>query len=76
MEVDAYLKKQKGFGIMGVGEKQRLLYAATLVMNQCASGKDSAQTTMLTSAVSVMIAEQMALLAAVTVAVVSSTASN
>lgn len=66
LEVDAYLKEQKGFGFWGVGEKQRLLYATSLVMNWYTSGNDKMQVTMLTSSVAVMIAEQMAMLAAIT----------
>lgn len=68
LEVDAYLKEQKGFGFWGIGEKQRLMYASALVMNYYTSGGEKMETAMLTSSIAVMIAEEMAMLAAITAA--------
>lgn len=76
IEVDEFLKTQKGFGFWGIGEKQRLLYAASLVMNQYGSEKNSTQVTVISSTVTAIIAQYTAMLAAVTAATVASSSSN
>lgn len=76
VEVDAYLKKQKGFGILGIGEKQRLLFATSLVMNRYAAGEQTTQVTMLTSSVAIVISEQLAMLAAISAASAAASSSN
>lgn len=76
LEVDAYLKEQKGFGFWGIGDKQRLLYATALVMNWYTSGKEEMQITILTSSVALMIAEQMAMLAAISAANAAAASAN
>lgn len=76
IEVDEFLKTQKGFGFWGIGEKQRLLFAASLVMDQYGSEKNSAQVTVISSTVTAIIAQYTAMLAAVTTAMIASSSSN
>ena len=76
IEVDEFLKTQKGFGFWGIGEKQRLLFAASLVMNQYGSGENSAQVTVISSTITAIIVQYTAMLAAVTAATVASSSSN
>lgn len=76
VEVDEYLKKQKGFGVFGIGGSQRLLYATALVMNSYTSERTNMQAMVLTSTVAVMIAEQMAMMAAIMAANASMAASS
>lgn len=66
VETDEYLKKQKGFGIFGIGGKQRLMYAALLVMNLYAADIGSMQTTMITSVAAAIIAQETAMIVAIT----------
>lgn len=76
VEADEYLKGQKGFGVFGIGEKQRLLYAALLVMDRYVTEKESMQMTMITSAVATILAQQMAMILAVTSVNAAMVASN
>lgn len=76
IEVDEFLKTQKGFGFWGIGEKQRLLFAASLVMNQYGSEKNRTQVTVISSTVTAIVAQYTAMLAAVTTAMIASSSSN
>lgn len=68
IEVDEYLKTQKGFGFFGIDAHQRLMYATILVMNQYNNTERNAQVTMLSSAIGVIIAEYTALVVTLMVA--------
>lgn len=74
-EIDDFLKYQKGFGIFGVGAKQRLMYAGMLAMsdhvNSALSGMETAAQL---STLSLVIAEQAAFCAAICAAIAVSTA--
>ena len=65
MEVDDFLKEQKGFGAFSVGSKQRLMYAALLAMNEYIPSKEIWQATTLNSVISIVIAQQVAICASI-----------
>lgn len=75
IEVDTYLKQQKGFGVFGVDSYQRLMYATTLVMNQY-ERNNNMQMSMLNNVIAAIIAEYTAMLATLTVVMVASTTAN
>ncbi len=65
-EVDAYLKTQKGFGMFGIGAKQRLMYAGMLVADNYINAEQSTLTTAaINSVVAIVIAQQVAICAAI-----------
>lgn len=67
---DEYLRTQRGFGVFGIGSKQRLMYAGILAM--CDRIEDSSitmDTAAISSVISIIIAEQAALCAAVAASV-------
>lgn len=66
METDNFLKKQKGFGVFGIGAKQRLMYAGMLTMNDYVPNVQTIQIAALNGIVSLIIAQQAALCASVT----------
>lgn len=78
MEVDDYLRSQRGFGVFGVGAKQRLMYAGMLVMSDYVSAIGCYETAALNSIVSIIIAQQAAICASVAAssAAAASSASN
>ena len=65
IEIDNYLKTQKGFGIFGIGEKQRLMYAAMLAMDNWMEEKNIVENIMFQSVTEVLIAEQIAMCACI-----------
>ncbi len=74
IEIDTWLSKQKGFGFFtGISKKQRLMYAGMLAMKGQVDG-DTLQTSAITSTVSLIIAQEAAMMAAV--AASSATAAN
>ncbi len=75
IEVDEFLEHQKGFGIFGVGSKQRMMYAGILTMCDFVSHmQQTMNTAALNSVMSLVIAQQAALCAST--AVVATTAAN
>lgn len=78
VEIDDFLSGQKGFGIFGIGAKQRLMYAGILA--QCAYlDRDIMNTAAVNSTISIIVAQQAAMCAAVaasTTAAAASSASN
>lgn len=76
-EVDDYLSTQKGFGVFGVGSRQRLMYAGMLVMGDyvkeaCGTMEVSA----VSGVISVIIAEQAAMCAAVAATTAAASSAN
>lgn len=67
IEVDEYLREQRGFGIFGIGSKQRLMYAGILVADEYIKNgeKYTMHTATINGALSIMIAQQTAMCAAV-----------
>lgn len=63
-EVDDYLKRQKGFGILGIGSAQRLMYASLLVMNMHMPETESLQMASLNGVVSLIVSQQIAICSA------------
>ena len=76
IEVDDYLKQQKGFGVFGVDSHQRLMYATMLVMNQYEQDDSNVQMTMLNNAIATIIAEYTAMLTTLTVVMLVTTTSS
>lgn len=75
-EADDFLKSQKGFGAMGVGAKQRLMYAGILVMNGILPGEQTMEIAALNGIVSLIIAQHAAICAAVSASAAASAAAN
>lgn len=76
MEVDNYLKSQKGFGAFGVGAKQRLMYAGMLVMCDAIPNAQTMEIAALNGIVSLVIAQQAAICAAVAASSAAAAASS
>ena len=65
MEVDDFLKTQKGFGAFGIGARQRLMYAGMLIMCDYVPSVHTMQAAALKGVVSLVIAQQVAICASV-----------
>jgi len=78
VESDSYLKSVKGFGAFGTGRPQRLMYAGFLVANEYKKkGMGSVlNTSMISSITSMIIAEQVAVMAAITATAAGASASD
>ncbi len=78
IEVDDYLSKQKGYGILGTTRKQRLMHAGMLVsMEYVQSAERTAMNpTAISSAISLVIAEQAAICCAIAAASSASAAAS
>lgn len=62
IEVDDFLKEQKEFGAFGIGNTQRLMYAALLVMDTYMPDSKTMQNSVMGSTLSMVIAQQTAML--------------
>lgn len=76
VELDDYLKTQKGFGALGIGGAQRLMYASMLVLQQYTSKVKDLEATALNGVVAIIIAQEAAMLAAITTTMLVTTTSN
>lgn len=65
IDVDDYLKTQKGFGAFGIGAKQRLMYAGMLVMCDMVPAAQTMKVAALNGVVALVIAQQAAICAAI-----------
>ncbi len=75
-EVNQYLKAKKGFGIW-LPKKERLIYAATLVSREYAGALNTTMEASLTNSMTgILLAQQMAMIAASSAAVTSAAASS
>ena len=63
-EVDAFLKTQKGYGLLSTSAQQRAMQAAMIVSDQYAP-RDQAYNAAMTSVVAMIIATEMAIFAAI-----------
>ena len=61
-EVDAFLAEQKGYGILGIDRKSRAMHAAMIVSDQY-TAQEQVNTTAMTSTLTMLIAQQMAMCA-------------
>lgn len=77
-QVDEYLADQRGYGLFGVGRKQRLMHAAMLVACDYADGEN--QTVMNTAAlngtIALIIAQEMAICATIAASSAAAAASS
>ena len=77
-QVDEYLADQRGYGLFGVGRKQRLMHAAMLVACDYADGEN--QTVMNTAAlngtIALIIAQGMAICATIAASSAAAAASS
>jgi len=64
IEVDDFLSKQKGFGMMGVGSKQRLMYAGMIIQDNVIASP-SMETAAINATISLIVAQQTAICAAI-----------
>lgn len=76
MEVDDFLKTQKGFGSFGIGGRQRLMYAGMLTMCDYVPNVQTMQTAALNGIIALVIAQQVAIYASIAAASASSSSSN
>lgn len=74
IEVDNFLKKQKGFGAFGIGAKQRLMYSGILTVDDYIDDSQTIQVAALSGTVSLILAQQSAMIA--TIAAVNVAASS
>lgn len=74
--VDDFLRVQKGFGTLGIGGAQRLMYAALLVADTYMPESKTMQNSVMGSALSTIIAQQVAMTAIIVTMVVNSTNSD
>lgn len=76
LEVNRYLLDSHGFGAFGVGKVQRLMYAVLIVTQVYKKGNGTMEAVFANSITSIMIAEQVALSAAIAASAAASSASN
>lgn len=81
IEIDTYLSKQNGYGIFGLGKKQRLMHAGMLLVcealeQEAGEQKELYLNSMTNSAVSMMIAAQQAAMCAAIAATTAAQAST
>ncbi len=78
IEVDEYLSQQKGYGFFGTTRKQRLMHAGMLVSMEYVQSADrtALNPAAISSAVSLVIAEQVAICCAIAAASSASSSSN
>ena len=74
-EIDDFLSEQKGFGIFGIGAKQRLMYAGILAQSEYLD-KDVMSAAAVSSTVSIIVAQQAAMCAAVAASAAAASASS
>lgn len=74
-EVDAFLKEQKGYGVLGIGKQQRAMNAAMIVSDQYTAQAD-VNTAAVATTLSMIIAIQIAMCAAVAASASASSSSN
>ena len=67
-EVDSFLSKQKGYGILGLGKGQRLMHAAMILSGDYLEHCAVAQTVLAHSTMALAAAQQAALCAAIAAA--------
>lgn len=74
VEIDDFLSAQKGFGVFGIGAKQRLMYAGILAQSEYLD-KDVMSAATVSSTVSIIVAQQAAMCAAVAASAAAASAS-
>lgn len=72
---DAFLSRQRGFGAMGIGRRQRLMYAGLLLLPE-SDGRLGANAAAISGTIALLIAQQAALCAVVAASAAASSASS
>jgi hypothetical protein len=75
-EVDEYLAKQKGYGVFGLGKRQRLMHASMIVTGDHLEHCATTQSTLSHSVMALAAAQQAALCAAIAAATAAASASG
>ncbi|MDD3141994.1 MAG: DUF4003 family protein [Lachnospiraceae bacterium] len=65
IDVDDFLSKQKGYGILGIGKKQRLMHAGMIVMSSYMDDESVLRSAAINGTISLIIAQQAAMCAAI-----------
>ncbi|MCL2321532.1 MAG: DUF4003 domain-containing protein [Oscillospiraceae bacterium] len=76
MEADDFLKEQKGFGALGIGAKQRLMYAGMLTMCDYIPSVQTMKSAALIGVVSLIIAQQVAIMICIVAASTAASAAS
>lgn len=75
LEIDKWLSKQKDFGLLGISAKQRLMYAGILAQKDVAQS-ETMQTAAVSGVVSMVIAQEAAMCAAIVAGSTAASAAN
>ena len=65
------MSRQKGYGLLGISKPQRLMQAGMLVTTDLARGSDAMQTAAIGSTIALVIAQEVAMCAAIAAATAS-----
>ncbi len=78
LEIDDFLKSQKGYGVFSIDKKTRLMHAAMLLMNVYAdrSGLESANAAFVNTAVKVIASQNAAMCACIATCCITSSANS
>ncbi|MDL2237813.1 DUF4003 domain-containing protein [Christensenellaceae bacterium OttesenSCG-928-K19] len=76
MAVSDYLKTQKGFGALGLGRAQRILYASALTVQETVGMDETLSATLTTTVANILIAIEIALIAAISASSAAAAASS
>lgn len=76
IEVDSFLATQKGYGIFGLGRKQRLMHAGMLVASDYLKGSHAMHTAAAHSALALIAAQQAAMCAAIAASTAASASAS
>lgn len=76
MELEAYLKGNKGFGGLNMDKKQRMLFATVMVKNAYATCDALALNAAINTSVAVIVAEEIAIMTCVYMSIITSNSSS
>lgn len=65
IETSDFLKQHRGFGALGIGKAQRIMYASALVAQDRIMGEGTLTTAVMTAVTNIILAMQMAMIAAI-----------
>ncbi len=68
LEVEAYIKESKGFGKLSLSQKQRIIFATSLVAEYYSTGDDVAKIGAVSSVVSTVVVQEVALMMCIFIA--------
>lgn len=76
VETDDFLASQKGYGILGLDRKQRLMHAGMIVTSNYLNGSQTMKTAAIHGAISLIAAQQAAMCAAIAASSAAANAAN